>query len=564
MFFIEQAPASRHPAKVLAALFQSPLSFALLLSTVFVSIYNLRFWRDTIDALWNGTVADSLFVASLFCVLLIVHTSFLLLIPGRRLLKLVAAACLFIACLASYSADTYGVFIDRDMVRNLFETDSREAGALLNPRFFVYLILLGVLPAFLVLRSEIRAIGLKRQLKQRSAFLVGGAALCALMILLFSAHYSSFFREHKPLRYLLSPAAAIQGTIQYVRSAIPEKQAKQLVDHSGATIRPMTAKGEKPLLMFLIAGETARARNFQLGGYQRATNPELAQIDGVFYFNNVSSCGTSTAISLPCMFSHLQREHFSVAQARQTTNLLDALAKAGLTVAWRDNNSGSKGVSARVDTISFDPGSHPDLCNAESCYDEVLLKGLDEKLQAVKNDTVIVFHQIGSHGPSYGKRYPSAFERFTPVCKSNELNECTNDEIRNAYDNSIVYTDHNIAQQIKLLQSMSDRFDSVLIYVSDHGESLGENGLYLHGAPYVFAPDVQKKVPFIAWMSDGYLQRTRLNPQCVRAHLADAYSHDNLYHTVLGAMNVRNDVYKKQLDMWEACRSDRRSEAGQL
>lgn len=534
--------------------FRSPFTFAIVMASVLLVFYNFRFWQSTIGALWNGSVADSLFIGSLFLLLLIFHALFFLLVPGTRGLKLVAVGSILIATFASYSADTYGVFIDKDMVRNLFETDTREAGALLNFRFFGYVLLLGVLPSFIVWRSEVRPLGFKQHLIQRVLFLVAGVGVSALLVFAFSAYYSSFLREHKPLRYLLSPGAAIQGTIQYVRSTIPDANANQLIDKTGTTTRPVADTKGKPLLMFLVVGETARAQNFQLGGYQRPTNPELQKIDGLFYFNNVTSCGTSTAISLPCMFSHLQRENFSVAAAAHTMNLLDALLKAGIKVEWRDNNSGSKGVSARVKTITYDQKTYADMCNTESCFDEVMLNGLNEELKTTRDDTVMVFHQVGSHGPAYAKRYPQAFEKFVPVCRTNELKECTDAEIRNAYDNTILYTDHNIAQQIKVLQSLSDRFDSILIYLSDHGESLGEKSLYLHGAPYVFAPDEQKKVPFMVWMSDGYKKRTQLNQQCLQSRLSQAYSHDNLYHTVLGSMNVRNDVYKKELDMLADCR----------
>jgi len=547
-------PLDRENARF-QVVFRSPVTFAVVLASVFLVFYNMRFWRSTITALWSGSVEDSLFIGSLFLVLLFVHALVLLLVSGTRAWKVVAVCGFAIAALASYSADTYGVFIDKDMVRNLFETDAREAGALLNMRFFAYLMLLGVLPSFLVLRARIAPLGWKKHTLQSVLFLLAGTGLSVLLIFVFSAHYSSFVREHKPLRYLLSPGAAIQGSVQYARSIIPEANAHELADKTGATTRPVAQAGGKPLLMFLVVGETARAQNFQLNGYARPTNPELKGMGGVYYFNNVVSCGTSTAISLPCMFSHLQRENFSVAAAARTTNLLDALVKAGVQVEWRDNNSGSKGVSARIHTVTYNQAAHADLCDTESCFDEVLLKGLDEKLKTAKDDTVLVFHQVGSHGPAYGKRYPKSFEKFVPVCRTNELKECSNEEIRNTYDNTILYTDHNIAQQIKLLQSASDRFDSILIYVSDHGESLGEKSLYLHGAPYMFAPDEQKKVPFMVWMSDGYKKRSHLNPSCLQSRLSDAYSHDNLYHTVLGAMNVHNDVYRKALDMLADCRA---------
>ncbi|HJV82054.1 phosphoethanolamine--lipid A transferase [Noviherbaspirillum sp.] len=534
--------------------FRSPVTLALAISTIFLVFHNFRFWREAGAALWDGTLSDSLFMASLFLFLLFLHTAFLLLIPGRRLLQATTTILFIVAAAASYSADAYGVFIDKDMIRNLFETDQREAGALLNLRFAAYVFVLGVLPSLLLWRVRVQKIGLKRQLVQRSLFFIAGLTLSGLMLFAFSANYSSFVREHKNLRYLLSPGAAVQGTIQYARSMIPNAESNSFADTRGVTTRFTKTAHNKPLLMFLVVGETARGLNFQLGGYDRPTNPELAKVDGLYYFRNVSSCGTSTAISLPCMFSHLGQEHFSVPVAAHTTNLLDALNKAGVEVEWRDNNSGSKGVSARARTVSYDAKADATLCNNESCYDEVMLQGLDKSLRTIKDDTVFAFHQIGSHGPAYAKRYPQRFERFTPVCNTNELKQCSEEQIRNAYDNTIVYTDHNLAQQIAILKSVSDRFDTVLIYVSDHGESLGEKGLYLHGAPYMFAPEAQKRVPFILWMSDGYRQRFSLESACLRAELDKPFSHDNLYHTVLGGMGVKNAMYQSGMDIFAACR----------
>jgi lipid A ethanolaminephosphotransferase len=167
----------------------------------------------------------------------------------------------------------------------------------------------------------------------------------------------------------------------------------------------------------------------------------------------------------------------------------------------------------------------------------------------------VIFHAIGSHGPAYAERYPPQFEVFKPACRSNELQRCSEQEIVNAYDNSIAYTDYVLSRQIELLQANADRFDSVLLYASDHGESLGEQGIYLHGMPYSFAPRVQKEVPMLFWASRGYLQRTGLSMGCMRAHSHDPVGHDNVYHTVLGAMAVRDAVYDPKLDILAPCRA---------
>jgi lipid A ethanolaminephosphotransferase len=533
--------------------FASSLSFSLAVALAFIGLFNWRFWHETIAVFWTGSLTDALFLASLSILLLFFYTALLSLIPSRRAARIVAMLLFLVGSVAAYSADTLGIFIDKEMIRNLVETDRREATALFNLRFFAYFLMLGVLPAVLTWQTRIASPGRRKDVLYRAMFIIGGSILSGLLVLLFASQYSSFAREHKSLRYLLVPGAAVQSTIQFVRSVLPTTQDNRVADTDGTPHR--FSAGDKPILMFLVVGETARHQNFQLGGYERATNPELSRIENLLYFRDVTSCGTSTAISLPCMFSHLSQEQFTVSKAQHNTNLLDALTKAGVDVEWRDNNSGSKGVSIRVATVSFDQRRNPALCDEESCRDEIMLEGLPGRLNKIKDDTVIAFHQIGSHGPAYYKRYPDNAEVFRPACKTNELSRCTSEEIRNAYDNTIVYTDRVLAQQITMLKTLSSRFDTVLIYVSDHGESLGEKGLYLHGAPYIIAPDEQKRVPFIVWMSQGYMARFGMNDQCLRDQTGKAFSHDNLYHTVIGAMGESNDLYRKRMDVLAACRT---------
>jgi lipid A ethanolaminephosphotransferase len=326
-----------------------------------------------------------------------------------------------------------------------------------------------------------------------------------------------------------------------------------LINASGQAQRigPVRAK---PLVIVMVVGETARAANFQLGGYARPTNPELAATGGLIYFPETTSCGTATAISVPCMFSRLPRRDFDVDEAPRYANLLDALQEAGLEVEWRDNDAGCKGVCARVHQISYSADRDAKLCRESYCYDEIMLTDLPAKLASLTRDTVIVMHQIGSHGPAYAERYPPEFERFKPACRSNQLQRCTPQEIVNAYDNTIAYSDHMLARTIEVLRDASSHIDGMLLYASDHGESLGEQGLYLHGLPYAFAPDTQKHVPMLMWLSPTYAARAGVATACLRSQAERPLSHDNIYHTIMGAAEVRNASYDPQLDMLAACR----------
>jgi lipid A ethanolaminephosphotransferase len=531
----------------------SELLFILGAPLLWLLAYNVHFWREAAAAMWQPSLGSVLFMGSLFIVVLFVQALLLLFLP-RRLLRIVMSALFIIAALVAYFSDTYGVFMDKDMVRNVLATDSAEVSGLINARLLGYFLVLGVLPCALVWRMELPRIGFRQRLKERSIFLGAALLLCLASLFAFSASYASFFREHKSTRYFLNPASAVYGAVKLLAGAEADAHKGKVVEIGGAITRVAAGNG-KPLVLFLVIGETARAANFQLEGYKRATNPQLAQVDDLLYFTKASSCGTATATSLPCIFSHLGRKDFNVDDAGSTTNMLDILAHAGLDVEWRDNNSGCKGVCARVRSILYSAKGDPQLCPSGAyCYDEKMLADLPQALNDVKHDTVMVFHQIGSHGPAYAQRYPPQFEAFKPACHTSQLDQCTREQVRNAYDNTILYTDYNLARQIELLQAASDRIDSVLIYVSDHGESLGENGIYLHGMPYSLAPEDQKHVPLVVWMSPGYEQRSGTNRSCLHAHTGEDVSHDNIFHTVMGIFGVRSSVYQKSLDMFAGCR----------
>jgi lipid A ethanolaminephosphotransferase len=532
---------------------RSDVRFALGASLLWAVAYNLRFWHQTFDAMWQPSFSAVLFLASLFVLVTSVQAILVLLVPTRWLMRAAASLLFTVAALGSYFTSAYGAIMNKDMLRNVVQTDPAEVGGLLTFDLVAHVVLLGLLPAALVWRIALPEMSWRSQLRRRAVFIASALALSVAGMFACSANYAVFFRQHKPIRFSLSPAAPIVSLAGLFSSSHAGQSSQPLIDPAGKVQR-VAAPHPRPLVVFVVLGETARAANFQLGGYQRATNPRLQNLGEVVYFPHVTSCDTSTATSVPCMFSHLTRTKFDVDEAGHYTNLLDSLTAAQLDVEWRENNAGCKGVCARVRTISY--GDRPDqqLCSHSYCYDEVMLTDLRSRLETVQQDTVMVFHQIGSHGPAYSQRYPASFEIFKPACSSAKLQDCSAQEIVNAYDNTIAYTDYVLARQIELLKAAAGAVDSLLIYASDHGESLGEQGLYLHGMPYAFAPRTQKEVPMLMWMSPGYAQRFNLDAQCVRSHAGEPLSHDNLYHTVLGATGVRNQLYDPALDVLSACR----------
>jgi lipid A ethanolaminephosphotransferase len=428
-----------------------------------------------------------------------------------------------------------------------------EAGELFSWKLVQSVLLLGALPSWLVWRLPVRYGSLRREVLVNTGVLAGSVLLATGLLFLLFKSLAPAVREHRELRFMLTPTNVFQAANGYLKQKWATPTVIAPLGTDAAKGRLWAAAGAtQRTVTIIVVGETARAMNFSLNGYGRDTNPRLAQVQSLVNFNNVSSCGTATAVSVPCVFSDLTREGYSEDKARSRQGLLDVLQHAGLEVIWRDNNSGCKGV---CDRVRFDDMSKPiagdPLCNSEECYDEHMLEGLPELIRNADKDLVIVLHQKGSHGPAYWKRYPAEFKKFGPECQTNELELCSRESITAAYDNSILYTDYFLDRTIKLLQETG--VPASMLYFSDHGESLGEKNMYLHGAPYIFSPEEQRKVPMMLWMSDSFSQRFRVDRSCLAARRNQQFSHDNVFHSTLGMLNVNTAVYNPKLDLFQAC-----------
>jgi lipid A ethanolaminephosphotransferase len=538
---------------------EAPVRFALTHETLtllaalwLVALDNFPFWR-TIWHAAGGFRAGNLFFLLTMPLLVLAWVYLVLsLLAWGRATKTVLAVMLIISAAASYFIDTYGILIDHGMIANVVQTHPGEALELLSWRLGVWFAVFGVLPALLIARAPLvttrwtHEIGIK-------ALGMGAAVTCLVAVLLVNyQHYASLLRNHRELRLILVPSNVVGAVHGYIARRLSGPVTLEVVG-ADATQTLAAARGAKPTLTILVIGETARAANFSLNGYPRPTNPELAR-QKVLSFSDVSACGTSTAVSLPCMFLDAGREGFKATLALHQEGLLDVLQHAGITVRWRDNNSGCKDVCDRVPHDDLSKMRLAGLCRSDECYDGILLHGLQAYLDKQDRDMVVVLHMKGSHGPAYFKRYPPAFEFFTPACDNIQLDRCSRQEIVNAYDNTLRYTDHVLSQTIDLLRANAQRFDTAMLYVSDHGESLGENGLYLHGLPYALAPREQIHVPMLLWLSDGLRERLGINAACLRAQQHAPLSHDYVFHSILGLSNVQTAIYRPKLDLFAPCR----------
>ena len=524
-------------------------------SLLLASAGNLHFWSVFLDAVGGLSFAHLPLVAGSFAIVALLFHALLTLTSFRPMAKPALIAAVLTASAAAWFINEYGVVIDRTMIQSVVETDLREAAELLNWRLLLFVALTGGLPSLLIAQIRIHFPAGARGLGHRAGIIAASLALAAVLLAILFKSLAPAVREHRELRYLLTPTNVIQATSSYVRSHWSTPVSVAALGRDAVRGSRWAGQSRRTVTV-IVVGETARAANFSLNGYTRDTNPQLAQETGLINFSKVQSCGTATAVSVPCVFSALGRARYDETRARHQEGLLDVLAHAGFEVLWRDNNSGCKGVCDRVTFQDLStPGSGREHCAGEECYDEGLLAGLPELIRRPGRDLIIVLHQKGSHGPAYAKRYPAGFGRFGPVCDTGNFEECSREAIVAAYDNTILYTDHFLAKTIDMLRAAArdDGVDTTMLYFSDHGESLGEHNMYLHGAPYLFAPDEQTHVPMMLWMSNSFTDRFRIDPACLRARRDQVLSHDNVFHSVLGMLDVDTAVLNPKLDLFHAC-----------
>ncbi|WP_431301000.1 phosphoethanolamine transferase [Tabrizicola sp. BL-A-41-H6] len=526
----------------------SPFALNVAVAIYLMALCNQTFWGHLFRIFEGHTVTALIFAAAIWALTFLV----IAFIAVRRAQKPVLVALLLIAAITSYYMDALGVVIDRDMIQNAATTTVAESKHLITPAFLLHVLLYGVLPSAVVLWVRIRRTGIWRSLAGWT--LVNSLATALVIGLLFSNYkdFSSVLREDKELLASVQPLAPISGAVRYVRMLMKSRDIVLQPTGTDAKAGPYLAAATKPVLLVIVAGETGRAASWSLGGYGRETNPELAKRD-IAYFSDVSSCGTATATSLPCMFSPLTRAEYSYEAGLSHENLLDVMARAGFKVEWWDNNTGNKGIAARLPSRFMTAVDGAEFCTPE-CIDAVFLKRLQDTAATITQNTVIVLHQIGSHGPSYWLRYPADREVFKPTCQTPEVMECSAEEIVNAYDNTIAYTDWFLAQVIDMLDGQ-DRVIPAMFYVSDHGESLGENGIYLHGTPYFMAPTEQTHVPMVLWMAERYQAALGLPQDCLKERQAKPASHDNVFSTILGMADISTTARDDALDLAAGCRA---------
>lgn len=514
----------------------------ILLVTVFIMpTGNLALFGRILE-IYPPQLHNLPFLMSLALFFSISTAIFFLSICHGKATRWVLAVFLVIVALAAYYMDHYKVIVDIVMLDNIIHTDSKELAGVLSLGLLFRALFFGIIPAWLVIKYFPKNENTLSEFKSRLPILGILVLSIVLLVVPFTASYASFWREHKITRFYANPTYSAYSVIKYITQQLNIAKIGPL--HAIAQDAVFVGPNPRAELMILVVGETARADRFSLNGYHRETNPLLAKQE-VISLSNVSSCGTSTGVSVPCMFSALPRAEYDKEKALNQENALDVLADNGVEILWRDNNSDSKGVATRMKYEDFkSPTLNPE-CAGE-CRDIGMLSGLDAYIQSRKGkDILIVLHQMGNHGPEYYRRYPKEFERFKPMCMTGELRDCSQEEIDNSYDNAILYTDYFLSETINFLKKYDGDYATAMLYVSDHGESLGEHGFYLHAAPYMIAPKEQTHVPAIVWMGKHFdYKLDQLMP-----YKDYPLSHDDVFCTLLVAFELNSKTCEAKKDV---------------
>ena len=541
-------------------------SWLIVLTVVWLAtLGNMALWLELyrspemtgMRAVWFCT-AFALLIAALTCMLLS-------LLCWRWTLKPVISIFLLVAALGGYFMLSYGVVIDSTMLVNVMQTDLRESRDLVSWKMLLLVLLFAILPMIWLWRKPMKRLRLVRHILHHIFLFAIGLLLAVVAVLPIYQDFASMMRNNIQLRFLVNPLNSFYALGEAMLESHKSSAVAIAPIGLDAKIGPTHYTHPKAPLVVLVVGETARSGNFGINGYGKDTTPNLKLLQenkdstGVLSsMTNVWSCGTSTATSLPCMFSHLGKIEYENSTAN-FENLVDVIYRAGFAVIWLENQSGCKGVCDRVPRVAT--GKLTDLveCGTGECFDEIMLNKLSERLMAypqnrVEKGIVVIMHQMGSHGPAYYKRSPQAFKKFQSECKTNALQDCSREQVTNAYDNTILYTDYFLGKVVKFLKDKEPHANTAMLYLSDHGESLGENNIYLHGLPYAIAPDVQKHIPWISWLSNDYLNRLNIKPDCLNQHKNKKLSHDNYFHSVLGLLDIQASEYKAELDLFAACR----------
>ncbi|MFK8061254.1 MAG: phosphoethanolamine--lipid A transferase EptA [Polaribacter sp.] len=496
--------------------------FILIISFVNLLLYHYPIYKFAFNNINYKSIGGILLLISLaiLIVLLNAFLFYIVLYISRFLGKFFLVLFALVNAIAVYFINTYSVIIDKTMIGNILNTSFEESSSFFSFNLILYLIFLGIIPSIFIIKTKTIKAKFPKFLKQIFLAFV----FIGLLVYVNSSNWLWIDKNSKTLGGLAMPWSYVVNINRFYLHKSQENVKEILLPDA-------TIKDTKKSIAVLVIGESARSKNFSLYGYEKNTNPLLSKIENIHSYKS-ESCATYTTAGVKCILEH-----------KKTNQLYEILPnylfRNDVEVIWRTTNWGEPPVHIKN---YLKRGDIEKLNNVEpNNFDEILLSGLNEQILASKkNKILVVLHTSTSHGPTYYKKYPEQFKKFTPVCKSVELGKCTKEELMNAYDNTIVYTDYILATLINQLKQLED-YNSSMFYVSDHGESLGEKNLYMHGIPSSIAPNEQLEIPFIVWLSDD-AKKLKKNEEVVQ---------QQIFHSVLDFLAIESPIYDKNMSLFK-------------
>ena len=504
----------------------SLFAFSCVVSIGTLLLYNIPFFRYVADNTNEDAGGKMLLLASLLVIMLVLNfmmtylVMFVLRAVGRGLLAVLSV----INATAVYFIYTYNVIIDATTIENVFNTRYSEASGFFSWSLWLFILACGVVPALFCLLQPVA-----RGKARRLGLVCGGSLAVVLAVGALNIGQTLWISQHDTeLGGLLQPWSYLVNTGR-VMSFSQDEQAEEIKLPDGKiTDREKT-------VVVLVIGESARKANFQLYGYARDTNPLLSKRAGLKVYQ-ATSCATYTTAGTK-----------AILEPQDSGDLYELLPnyayRTGVDVSWRTSNWGEPPIHVPEYLTNEELGEQYPGENVY--YDAILQKGLRQRIESSQKDKVlIVLHTSTSHGPKYANKYPKEFEVYRPVAQNVEEGEKNVGRLVNAYDNTIRYTDYLLDSLITTLRSMSE-WHSAMIFISDHGESLGENKMFMHGLPMKLAPKVQYEIPFLVWVSDGF--RDYKPEQDLPAVLEQHY----IFHSVLNLLSIQSPAYNAAYDIFK-------------
>ena len=497
--------------------------FAWGVSLLNLLLFHLPFFHFVFRNLDYVSINGMIIIVSLLIMMLVVNffVFYILFSLSHTVGKVLLTLFFILNALSLYFVNTYSVIIDESMIGNVFNTNYEESSSFFSVKLILYVLGLGVLPSIFIIRTKLTN-------APRKSFFITillSFLFIAFMVFANASNWLWIDKNSKSLGGLAMPwSYSVNTSLHYVHEY--QKNKKEIL------LPNATIKDSSKSIVILVIGESVRSKNFSLYGYEKNTNPYLSQTKNLYHFN-ATSFATYTRAGIKSILEHTHTDElYEILPNYLNRNQVD--------VIWRSTNWGEPPVHIKN---YFNKEALQKDCIGDSCqYDEILLKGLKEQILSCKSNKVfVVLHTSTSHGPSYSKKYPKRFETFKPVCNSVELGNCSQTELINAYDNTIVYTDYILHELIENLKEMQE-YKSSMFFVSDHGESLGEKNLYMHGMPRSIAPKEQYEIPFLVWLSDNSNKQLKPLPELNQNHV---------FHSVLNFLGLQSPIYDEQMNIFK-------------